>query len=210
VDFCSILIDLCSGHDGSTIVDDEGGLQKTLSVENSMKRGTIRTKEHVLSIMEDLYRRLPILLKDRADWSQHPTMAYPTVIRLTSRMGVATPGEGRRFITRSQQRIFDGRMLCQWKSAESVAFLRQSVTPLLNSLLFASATEMNVTRLNLAVSNFQDLLVSGASISTHGLSTISSPKRHSNSDDSPSRKRSRPIKSVLEASACPLEQPELA
>jgi impB/mucB/samB family C-terminal domain len=200
---------LCSGHDDSVIVDDEGGLQKTLSVENSMKRGTIRTKEHVLTIMEDLYQRLPLLLKDRADWSPYPTKAYPTVIRLTARTGVATPGEGRRFITRSQQKTFDGRMLCQWNALESASWLRQNVAPLLDSLLFTSVMELNVTRLNLAVSNFQDLLVTGTSISKHVFSPASH-KRCPINDISPSHKRFQPMKSLAEPSVCSREHPELA
>ena len=44
------------------IADDDCTLQKSLSVENSLRQGTIRTKAQVLQVLEDLYRRLPLLL----------------------------------------------------------------------------------------------------------------------------------------------------
>ena len=113
--------------------------------------------------MEDLYRRLPLLLKDRIDWSDNPALAYPTLIRLTARSSFASSGgnqyHNRRFTTRSQQAKIDGQSLCNTKlsSTEKSTWLRQKVSPLLQSLLFNSG-ELNVTRINICLSNFQDTL----------------------------------------------------
>ena len=161
-DQCYEILDLCNGIDKSSIVDDDGTLQKSLSVENSLRRGTIRTKDQVLQVVEDLYHRLPMLLKDRKEWSEHPSLAYPTVIRVTARSSFDPIGKGRRdrsFVTRSQQSKFEGgRTICNGglTESETAAVLRQHVTPLLQSLLFTSRT-INVTRLNICVTNFQDI-----------------------------------------------------
>ena len=171
-----------------------------------MKRGTIRTREHVSAIMEDLYRRLPLLLKDRSEWSPHPTLAYPTVIRLTARAGFDGRGESRRFVVKSQQKKFDGRLLCNRNPSESVAWLRSSATPLLQSLLFTSGSELNVTRLNLAVTNFQDLLVTP--LAKHALFTASSPQQTAAKYSFQNNKRLRPTKILAGSNIDLPEHPE--
>jgi hypothetical protein len=114
--------------------------------------------------MEDLYRRLPRLLKSRTEWSSDSKRAYPTTIRLTVR-SVVERAEGdirrRPFETRSQQMLFDGRTLINEKvnGQEAAALLRQFVTPLLQSLLLSSG-DINVTKLNVGLTNFQDIPVS--------------------------------------------------
>ena len=159
---CDEILDLCNGIDNSSITDDEGQLQKSLSVENSLRNGTIRTKAQVLQVVEDLYRRLPLLLHDRKEWSEHPLLAYPTVIRVTARSSfdpVAKGRTNRTFTTRSQQSKFEGgRAICNdgLTASEAAAILRESVTPLLHSLLFTSQA-INITRLNICVTNFQDI-----------------------------------------------------
>jgi impB/mucB/samB family C-terminal domain len=159
---CDEILDLCNGIDNTLIEDDDGTLQKSLSVENSLRNGTIRTKTQVLQIVEDLYRRLPLLLHDRKEWSEYPSLAYPTVIRVTARSSFDLIAKGRRdrsFTTRSQQSKFEGgRAICNdgLNASDAAAILRQSVTPLLHSLLFTSQV-INVTRLNICVTNFQDI-----------------------------------------------------
>ena len=159
---CEEILDLCNGIDSSSVTDDEGTLQKSLSVENSLRNGTIRTKAQVLHIVEDLYRRLPLLLHDRKEWSEYPSLAYPTLIRVTARSSfdlVAKSCRDRSFTTRGQQAKFEGgRAICNdgLSASEAEAILRQSVTPLLQSLLFTSQA-INVTRLNICVTNFQDI-----------------------------------------------------
>jgi hypothetical protein len=96
---CDRLLDLCRGIDHTVVVDDEGGPPKTLSVENSFRRGTTTTMTIGVGstlpaqwhdkLLGDLYRRLPRLFDDRTAWSTHPELAYPTTIRLTVRLVVA-------------------------------------------------------------------------------------------------------------------------
>jgi hypothetical protein len=175
-----------------------------------MKRGTICKKEQVLTVMEDLYRRLPLLLKDRADWSNDPSRAYPTTIRLTARSSFASTtkskaNHNRRFANRSQQTKLDGRSLCNnaLSESEAAAFLRRSVTPLLESLLFTLA-DINVTRLNICVSNFQDVVTTSTatqqllgrpSIFEKDLSS-SSRNQCRKTENPPDRKRFRTAKDL--------------
>jgi hypothetical protein len=161
---------MCSGQDDSCIVDDQGCGQKTLSVENSFRRGTIRTKENVLCAMEDLYRRLPRLLKDRAKWSSDPARAYPTTIRLTARFVMKlVEGDLRRrpFETRSHQMSFDGRSLISdnLNGQDCALSLRRCVAPLLQALVLSSG-DINITKLNIGLTNFQDILSCSRASST--------------------------------------------
>lgn len=114
--------------------------------------------------MEDLYRRLPRLLKDRKEWSNDPMRAYPTTIRLTVRHVVKLVKSDQRRLPvefRSKQMAFNGRSLIDDKlnGQEVAALLRQFVSPLLHSLVLSS-NDINVTKLNIGLTNFQDLPVS--------------------------------------------------
>jgi hypothetical protein len=182
-DQCTDILNLCRGHDSSKIIDDDGTLQKSLSVENSLRNGTIRTKEQVLLVMEDLYRRLPLLIQDRMEWSDRPSLAYPTTIRISARSSFDKIGHGRKnrkFITRSTQCKFDGQALCTncLNANDAAILLRRSVSPLLHSLLFNSG-DINVTRLNICVSNFQDIDVvsaKGPTTAQHSLAAFIAPE----------------------------------
>lgn len=175
------MLQKCRGIDISTVVDDQGGLPKTVSVENSFKRGSVLTQERVCQAMEDLYTRLPRLLHERAGWStstsskstastslplslslKPPPQDYPTTIRLTARVVVKDPslqssptGSTRRrpFVTHSKQVAFDGQAFMN-ESSQPATFLRRCVKPLLRELVFKS-TDMDVTRLNIALTNFR-------------------------------------------------------
>jgi nucleotidyltransferase/DNA polymerase involved in DNA repair len=156
---CGVLLDKCRGVDNSPIVDDHGGLPKTVSVENSFRRGTVKTRERVQQVMDDLYERLPRLLEDRAAWSDHPEKAYPATLRLTVRSVTEKDvlQKGRRGVLRREQVPFDGKSLLQAANdSEKAIFVRQSVSPLLQSLIL-SYNSIHVTRINIAVTNFQDL-----------------------------------------------------
>jgi nucleotidyltransferase/DNA polymerase involved in DNA repair len=166
------LLDLCHGIDTSIIVDDEGGLQKTLSCENSFRRGTICTKEQVDERMRDLYQRLPRLLADRTAWSTHPELAYPKTIRLTVRVvdhySAVTKKNGQHrqrtssssstSTTNSMQQPFNGRGFLKSAPEQRAKLLQDAVTPLLHSLLFQTKTVLDVTRVNIALTNFQDVV----------------------------------------------------
>ena len=82
---CDFLINRCRGLDETEIIDDEGEAQKTLSIENSFRRGSVTTMEAIWRGLLDLFVRLPLLLRDRASWSGCPKKAYPMTIRLTIR-----------------------------------------------------------------------------------------------------------------------------
>jgi hypothetical protein len=183
---CDRLLDLCRGIDHSVIVDDEGGPPKTLSVENSFRRGTTTTNGYATpaqvhdELLRDLYRRLPRLFDDRTAWSTHPESAYPTTIRLTVRLVVAKtvvePHNSQRSCrtttTKTMQQPFNGQTFLKCASApEREQLLRRAVTPLLHSLLFShreankktASTNFDVTRINIALTNFQDVVVLGSS-----------------------------------------------
>jgi DNA polymerase iota len=164
---CRLILQKCRGVDDTGVVDDQGGLQKTVSVENSFRRGTMLTMAAVTSAMEDLYERLPRLLDDRALWSTAPTKAYPTTIRLTVRSVVRgsllaqqqeTHTKRRPFATHSKQMTIDGRAIVELKDTVGRShLLRQLFVPLLPALLQQTGSKIDVTRINIAVTNFQDL-----------------------------------------------------
>jgi nucleotidyltransferase/DNA polymerase involved in DNA repair len=167
---CHVMFQKCRGLDDSPVVDDNGGLSKTVSVENSFRRGTMLTQRAVDDAMEDLYERLPRLLKERALWSQASVKAYPTTIRLTVRSVIKAGSsmnqlaslqqtQRRPFVTHSKQMAIDGQALMALDDVNGKRnFLRRIVAPLMRTLL-PSAEQINVTRINVATTNFQDILL---------------------------------------------------
>ena len=175
-----MLLQRCTGLDSTTIVDDQGEPPKTVSCENSFRRGTVITPDSVWQGLEDLYVRLPRLLKDRRGWSKHPSKAYPTTLRLTARvldrnllLGQQQSGSKKRwrrpFVTRSKQIPFTrGRELVEETDANrQTAIVKSTVKPLVQSLVLDAVKpgDLNLTRINIAVTNFQDVSV-----------TVSDPK----------------------------------
>ena len=115
--------------------------------------------------MNDLYRRLPRLFHNRTEWSTDKTKAYPTSIRLTVR-SIAKEFKGdqqqrrRPFSTQSKQMPFDGKQLLNLDAADekqAIVLLRKSVAPLLNALVFSNTNEIDITRINVALTGFQDV-----------------------------------------------------
>jgi hypothetical protein len=143
------------------IEDDQGGLPKTVSVENSFRRGSTRTLDAVWAALDELFVRLPRLLKDRKSWSPLPQNAYPRTIRLSLRMVDASlRNQGRRpFQTTSKQASFDGKILMREQDLQMQSdILKRSVSPLVYQLVKAHQGEkIDVTRINIAVTNFQDI-----------------------------------------------------
>lgn len=136
-------------------------MSKVVSIENSFKRGSTRTQEAVLEGVEDLYQRLPQLLSDRKGWSSRPDRCFPTTLRLTVRSMIhhgVRPLRGRPFETHSRQIPIDGKSLMKDDDATlQSGRLRDLVYPMLRSMLFQSVT-IDVTRINIALDNFQDAL----------------------------------------------------
>ena len=151
--------------DDTRIKDDAGGLPKTVSVENSFRRYTVTTETAVWNSLQDLFWRLPRLLDDRQHNSEHPDRSYPTTVRLTAGM-VDTrllPTKKRPFVTKSKQCSLNGKaLMAETSDAKRSEMIQQAVTPLVNSLIL-NDSDINVVRLNIAVTGFQDLSTESSS-----------------------------------------------
>lgn len=157
---CDLLLQRCRGLDTTDIIDDEGLLPKTVSIENSFKRGSICSMDLVWRAMDDLLQRLPLLLNDRTSWATNPHLAFPNTIRMTVRVVDRNVRHKRRpFVTKSKQKpIPMGRALVkETNPVKQSLIIKRLVQPLLEELL-SSSNELNVTRLNIAMTNFQDIL----------------------------------------------------
>lgn len=163
------LLQNCCGIDESPIVDDDGGLPKTVSVENSFRRGSLCSAEGLQTALEDLCRRLPRLLQDRRQWSkslrpENDSLAYPTTISLTLRKVVDSArtrvDSKRPFRTESRQcPLLNGSKLVHTDLSSAQTILRAASRVLLESFLRTMMNDggINVTRVNLSVTNFRDL-----------------------------------------------------
>jgi Nucleotidyltransferase/DNA polymerase involved in DNA repair len=148
-EFCNLLINRCRGIDTEIIRDDEGALSKTLSVENSFRRGTVTSIEKVIENVDSLIPRILRLLEKRTIISHLPNDSFPRVIRLTARILPLR--------NISKQMKFDGKSLLQMTEKEDqVAMLRKDVVSLLSALQDLQ-TGLDVTRLNLAMTSFADI-----------------------------------------------------
>lgn len=156
------MLDRCRGLDTDLLVDDEGGATKTVSVEDSFRRGTVKSIDKVWDLLNALFIRLPQLLQDRAIWSSNPKLAYPSTLRLTMRLVDQSLAVGKRrpFVTRSKQISINGKALIQTTdTAKQASLLSAWVTPLVRSMLVTerNTLELDLTRMNLAVTNFFDV-----------------------------------------------------
>ena len=172
----------CSGVDPTGIIDDGGGSARTVSVEDSYRRGSVVTIEAVEGRLELLYPRLSLLLDDRRRQStsvsasvslDRSDASYPTTIRLTARLvdpGLiaekVNEGDGRRrrpYRTTSRQCEFAAgkRLMLTVDPKERSKILREAVLKLAGKVLpqedGARATSLDVTRLSIAVTNFSGL-----------------------------------------------------
>jgi impB/mucB/samB family C-terminal domain len=152
--------DRCRGLDTTTIVDDVGGLSKQVSVEDSFRRGTLTTIEAAKTALRQLIDRIERLLNDRQIDSLHPSQAYPITVRVTARVVDPNNASIRRpFKTTSKQCPFNGKLYMKSNQDERQRMLQAIVEPLLTRLVMQNHgdTHTNLTRLNLAMSNFQDI-----------------------------------------------------
>jgi hypothetical protein len=121
----------------------------------------------VWTALDELCIRLPRLLSDRASWSHDPSKSYPTTLRLTTRMMDPSISKKRRpYVTRSKQTAINGiAMVTRVAGAfedetKRATILKGWVIPLVRQLIPPSM-DINLTRLNLAVTNFPDTVTSG-------------------------------------------------
>ena len=147
--------------DKSVVVDDEGAVTKTVSVENSFHRGTVKTMDRVWDELNVLFVRLPKLLEDRAIISAHPKLAYPSTLRVTVRiLDPSLRGRKRRpFVTRSKQMAVNGKaLMAATETTTKTTMLTDWVKPMVKTLLITErgTAELDLTRLNLAVTGFAD------------------------------------------------------
>jgi len=157
-----LLINRCRGIDSASIQDDDGGISKILSVEDSFIRGSITSEAAVEEKVEFLLHRLLRLLDERKKDSDSPTMAYPKVLRLSLRFaGEFSTVRKQSFITRSRQISFDGKQFMKTKNEnERLHSLSHAVKPLIQHLLqiCSVSNSINVTRINLAATSFLDVI----------------------------------------------------
>ena len=158
----------CRGVDPVHLEDDDGGLTKTVSVEDSYKRGSLRTMDGVQKALNVLYHRLPALLDDRRADSDRSDLAFPHTIRFSARVVDEAVGHKRRpFVTSSKQCKFDGKSLMMLREMnDRVDVLRKAVDPLMKQVLRDDG-KLDVTKLNIAVTGFADVCV-GAAVGTGG------------------------------------------
>ena len=186
-----MLLDKCRGLDTAMIEDDNGGLTKQVSVEDSFRRGTMLTKESIWKAVEELFVRLPKLLEERQSASPNPSQAYPATIRLTAR--VVDPkitGRRRPYNTTSKQCSFDGKHYMKADKEKRRNMLQVVITPLLNILVLKNPEypQINVTRMNIAATNFQDL---GSSSASTTIAQFTSQRRQSPQQPPLLKKRDR-------------------
>ena len=163
---CDLLLNRCMGIDNVPIVDDNGGLTKTVSVEDSFVRDSITSIELVRQKLMILYGRLIRLLDQRKDISTFPDQSYPRSIRLSIRIvdrSLTIKHSGRRpFHTISKQCSFNGKRLMDEKHVtEKESILHSYALPLLHALLLGDSSSdvenVNVTKINLAAVSFADV-----------------------------------------------------
>ena len=156
------MLSRCNGIDTNPIVDDGGGLSRTVSVEDSFVRGTIKSTVLVQQKLSLLYLRLIRLLDQRREISESPGLSYPRALRVSVRQ-VDTKLEncGRRpFRTTSKQCSFNGKALMEENDEiKRESILSNTAVSLLKLLISGDpALEINVTRLNLAAISFADTI----------------------------------------------------
>ena len=121
------------------------------------------TREAVLKAAQDVCRRLPLLLAERTSISNNPRLSHPKTLRLTVRLVIVDPskmvkpGRRRPFETFSKQTPFSGKQLLDMNETDKKAnFLYRHMSPMLRALVLDKPS-FDVTRLNLAATNFGDL-----------------------------------------------------
>uniref|UniRef100_A0A6U5M9N7 UmuC domain-containing protein n=1 Tax=Corethron hystrix TaxID=216773 RepID=A0A6U5M9N7_9STRA len=161
----SSLIQKCQGIDSRAIIDDEGRVSKTVSVEDSFRRGSIMSRLQIFQALEPILVRLPKLLEERRQNSALPSLAFPNTVRVSmrnlTREDETSEGTAKGVCTTRQQKI-NGQLLMETSNeSERVNILRSAVVPLIHEILDKGRKvnddiQKNFTRINIAVTNFSD------------------------------------------------------
>jgi hypothetical protein len=165
------------------VIDDEGGGTRTVSVEDSFRRGTVTSIDLVWKNLDSFFVRLSQLLSDRIAYSPNPKLAYPSTLRLTVRLIDPSLSHLRRpYVTRSKQVAIQGKMLMSAaaEAGSEAVLLKQWVAPLVKNLLVdhRDATDLDITRINLAVTNFADVAGQSTNGSLDTVTVKGSPFQH--------------------------------
>jgi hypothetical protein len=140
------------------IEDDDGGLTKTVSVEETFIRGSLLSLEEVKRNLDILYTRILRLLDLRRDASPMRMYAYPTSLRLSVRIVDKSMCAGTRpFRVISKQVDFDGKeLMCTKEYSDRLEILNRSISKVFH-ILSDLRIELDVTKLNIAALNFADI-----------------------------------------------------
>jgi hypothetical protein len=127
--------------------------------------------------------RLLHLLSDRLAYSLNPKLAHPSTLRLTVRFIDPLLSHLRRpYVTRSKQVAIDGKMLTSAAADEGrqALLLKQWVTPLVQIMLVDNRdmAELDITRMNLAVTNFADVACNSTNSALNAVTSKGSPFQH--------------------------------
>ena len=101
-DLVEFLSDRCQGIDFTEVEDDEGEQTKTVSVENSFRRGTVN-RQQLDRFLQTLCSRVITLIEKRCSDGDE---SYPTTIRISI---VYVESKTRK--KRSKQACFDGKSI---------------------------------------------------------------------------------------------------
>lgn len=179
---CDIILKKCQGIENSVIIDDDGSLSKTLSVENSFRRGSMTNQNDIVNSMEISYSRLSRLISQRilqckkkslvssnsssaATTTTCTKIDYPKTMKITIRFVIydiskenINTKDRLPTITRSQQISWDGQKLMnEIDMIKQIQYLRQGATPMIRSLILSSKNitkHLDITRINIALTNF--------------------------------------------------------
>jgi DNA polymerase iota len=153
-----LLSNRCRGIDTMRIEDDDGGLTKTVSVEETFIRGSLLSLEEVKRNLDILYTRILRLLDLRRDASPMRMYAYPTSLRLSVRIVDKSMCAGTRpFRIISKQVDFDGKeLMCTKEYSDRLEILNRSISKVFH-ILSDLRIELDVTKLNIAALNFADI-----------------------------------------------------
>ena len=223
---CDLLLEQCKGNDPSPIIDDDDGLPKTVSVEESFIRGSVRNMGIVTSNLRILVKRLLRLLDERINMSniennnnnnnnnsscERINWAYPNTLRVSIRLvdeSLIGVSKRRPFVTKSKQANFDGSSYNQILSIDEKAHsLFSKFETMIKDLLFVHKNDLNVTKLNIAAVNFQDVLEKEKR--KNNMSTITNDRYTKESQSNNGTKRQKTVPSFF-AQFCTGEQKQLS
>jgi len=156
----------------SDIVDDGGRVAKTVSVEDSFRNGSITSQSQIFEAIEPILGRLPILLEERRWNSTMPSLAFPNTIRVCMRNLITNDesleNSARRRVSTSRQQKVDGQVIMsKLNENEQIDILRAAIIPLVKGILdegnnINNDIRKNITRINIAVTNFADIKEEGS------------------------------------------------